>query len=374
MIGTLFDGEIARGRKVSIRLDEAGGALALLDDGTDVARWAFADIRRVGDQAGRDNVVLRLSDHDEARLVVTDPDLLGQLVRLCPDLSKKQRKPGQMRRALKWAGAAVLAVAAIVLVIIPGLADRLAVFIPAEREVALGQHTVNNLRWGLSKSTNRDVQFCGNERGYDALIKLARNLETDDELPYPIRLQVINHPMPNAFAVPGGHVVVFDGLLRRSKSAEEVAAVIAHEFGHVVARDPTRLALRSASSAGIIGLLIGDFTGGAAVLLLTEQVISASYTRSAEEAADAFAHDTLLSAGVSLEPMAQLFDRMALNGPVAEGGLESHLMSHPDLRKRAEAARAANTLSGQDGKTLLTPGEWQDLRQICSTTLEEPVP
>lgn len=374
MIGTLFDGEVARGRKVSIQLDEAERVLSVSEDDAEIARWPFADIRRIGDQAGRDNVVLRLTGQDEARLVVTDPDLLSALVKLCPDLSKRERKPGQLGRAIKWAGAAVLGVTAIVLVIIPGLADRLAVFIPPEREEALGQHTVNNLRWGLAKSAQQDVQFCGNPRGYAALIKLAKRLETDDELPYQVKLQVIDHPMPNAFAVPGGHVVVFDGLLKSAKSPQEVAAVIAHELGHVVARDPTRLALRSASSAGIIGLLIGDFTGGAAVLLLTEQVISASYTRAAEENADAFAHETLLAAGISLEPMAELFDRMALDGPRRGGPIESHLMSHPDLSKRAAAARAANALEGQEGDQILTAEEWRDLRQICATTLEEPVP
>lgn len=374
MIGTLFDGEIARGRKVSIQLDEAGGMLSLFEDGVELVDWPLDEVRRIGDQAGRDNVVLRLTGQSEARLVVTDPDLLGRLVKLCPDLSKRERKPGQLGRAMKWAGAAVVAVAVIVLVIIPGLADRLAVFIPPEREEALGQHTVNNLRWGLAKSANRDVRFCGNPRGFAALIKLAKRLETDDELPYQIKLQVVDHPMPNAFAVPGGHVVVFDGLLKSAKSPQEVAAVIAHEFGHVIARDPTRLALRSASSAGIIGLLIGDFTGGAAVLLLTEQVVSASYTRAAEEEADAFAHETLLAAGISLEPMAELFDRMALDGPRRDGPIKSHLMSHPDLSKRAAAARAANALEGQPGDGILTAEEWQDLRQICATTLEEPVP
>lgn len=395
MIGILFDGEVARGRKVWLELDRVAACLRVSEGDEALDTWPLKDLRAVGDQAGRDNIVLMHDDFGEARLVVTDEDLIADLSELCPDLYKEARPTGQLRRAMIWAGAAVASVALIVLVIIPGLSDRLAPLIPPAREEALGKHTVDNLRWALGKVGGGDVRFCSNEPGRLALLKMGERLATSDELPYPVKLQVVNHPMINAFAVPGGHIVLFSGLIKMAGSPEEVAAVLAHEMGHVVARDPTRLALRSASSAGILSLLIGDFTGGAAALILTEQLVAASYTRAAETDADSFAHRVFQEADLPLEPMAIFFERMGGKSFIkldedadtdvkAEGdtqekaeksvGLSSHLRSHPDLQSRAEAARAQDRHAGKDYEPVLTPEEWISLRQICAETLEEPVP
>ena len=62
---------------------------------------------------------------------------------------------------------------------------------------------------------------------------------------------VRQHKTINAFAVPGGNVVLFEGLLDAARSPEEVAGVLGHEVGHVMNRDPMRLNLRSAGSVGI---------------------------------------------------------------------------------------------------------------------------
>jgi len=371
MKGVLFDGEIARGRKVNLSIDLDRGVLFLQDGEGFETQWMLADIRAVADQVGREKSVFKLGN---ARLVSSEAELLAELSAHNPDLHKTSRKPGQLRRALIWAGAALGAVAVLLFVILPALSDRLAVFIPPEREEALGKSTVENLRWALARAGGRDVKFCSNPKGRAALFKLARRLERDDGMPYPVKLQVIDHPMENAFAVPGGHVVLFEGLIKKAPVPEVVASVLAHEFGHVVARDPTRLALRSASSAGILGLLIGDVTGGAAALLLTEQLLSARYTRDAERAADEYAHKVLAEAGLPLEPMAQFFEKMQRGSSAPDGGLLAHLQSHPDLDARAAAAREADRVGEGAYSPVLTPEEWLDLRQICATTLEEPVP
>jgi predicted Zn-dependent protease len=168
----------------------------------------------------------------------------------------------------------------------------------------------------------------------------------------------------NAFALPGGHVTLLRGLLETAESPEEVAAVLAHEIGHVAHRDPTRLALRSAGSVGVLGLLLGDFAGGLVVLYLSEWLIQASYSRDAEAAADLYAHQMLASAGLPAEPMARFFQRLHDEYGDAEG-LLSHLASHPDLTGRAAAARDADTVAGTGFVPVLTAGEWADLRAIC---------
>lgn len=154
----------------------------------------------------------------------------------------------------------------------------------------------------------------------------------------------------------------FNGLIQAAKSQSEVAAVFAHEMGHVEARDPTRIALRSAGSIGVLGLLFGDFAGGTIVLFLTERLIQADYTREAEAGADVFAHDLLRRTGLPPSGIATFFER--LKGDAEETGLVSHFASHPALGDRIAAAWEA-TPEGFEAEKVLSKQEWRALQRIC---------
>ena len=169
--------------------------------------------------------------------------------------------------------------------------------------------------------------------------------------------------MVNAFALPGGYVVFFRGLIEKAEEPEEVAAVFAHEVGHIAARDPTRIALRSAGSIGVLGLLLGDFAGGAVVLFLAERIIQADYTQEAEGAADTFAHKVLLAADLPPSAIATFFERLDAEND-EDAGLMAHFMTHPALGDRIAAARAAEPADAEF-RPLLTPQEWSALQSIC---------
>ena len=147
-------------------------------------------------------------------------------------------------------------------------------------------------------------------------------------------------------------------------SEAELAGVVAHEIGHVISRDPTRHALRSAGSIGVLGLIFGDFAGGAIVLFVTEQLIEAQYSQGAEAEADVFAHDLMQRADLSPAALAVMFERFrTLAGGDAEGFI-GHFLSHPRLGDRIAAAREA-VPEGFQPRPLLDPGEWRALQGIC---------
>ena len=143
-----------------------------------------------------------------------------------------------------------------------------------------------------------------------------------------------------------------------------MAGVLAHELGHVVNRDPLRITLRTAGSAGILSMILGDFAGGAVVVLVTEQVMQASYTREAEAGADDFAFELLRRAELPTEDMARFFEKLRDQYGDTEGALE-YLASHPNLAGRATAAREAETREEGDFTPVLTAREWEALRAIC---------
>lgn len=361
-----MDGETARVRRVGVTvvgLLEGGKAIRLTVPEGDPVDWPVLDVRRIPDQAAQDCVVYgRAGDHP-ARLIVKDRGLNGDLAAVCPELHRINKTPHLWRRLSMLTAAALASVALIVFVLVPIMADQLATILPTKGEQALGDSTFEQIRKALGRNPEIGVKECNNPDGLAALDEMAARLSVGANLPYDLRLHVLQHRMINAFALPGGHIVLFEGLLKDARSAEEVAGVLGHEMGHLEHRDPTRLALRSAGSVGVLGLLLGDFAGGAAVLFLTEKLIQAQYSQGAEEGADTYSHGLLAATGLPSGPMADFFDRLHVKYG-DDKGLMSHLASHPDSERRSQAARDANTVN-TDFAPVLTEEQWRDLRRIC---------
>ncbi len=359
--GIYTDGETAKVWQVEVHVH--GPDLFVVHDGKVLQQWPLGELRERRDQPRDGVMILSRLGEGLARLTLNDSTAMQALRQACPNLSKSAVNYGQLRQTGLWAGGTVASVLLIVFVIIPALAGQLAGLVPPAREQALGEATIKQIQWVLGMLGDAPVRFCQEPAGVAALESMMARLGAHYAAPYPVRVRVIGHPMENAFAVPGGQIVVFDGLLKGAESPEEVAGVIGHELGHVVHRDPLRLALRSAGTVGILGMVLGDFSGGALALVLTEQLISASYAQDAEAAADEFAYDLLAASGLPSGPMAGFFDRMGavigdLDGPL------SHLASHPQLKARAAAARAADR-AGADFVAALSDAEWRALRDIC---------
>lgn len=354
---TFFDGLSPTPHDVTLGIDEVAGALVFEADGDRYA-WPLDELRELPDQAGGDLFVLRLAGDPLARLVLDNRDLAPRL----PNRTRRVATAHKGRIA-RWAAAAIGSVALIIFVLVPIMADQLARFIPPEGERALGEVTLNQIRTALGPDSVMPVAFCEDPAGTAALDAIRDRLAAGTELPQDLSVHVLDHEMINAFALPGGFVVFFRGLIDAAETPEEIAAVFAHEVGHVVSRDPTRHALRSAGSIGVLGLIFGDFAGGAAVLFLTERLIEARYSQAAEIAADTFAYGMLERADLSPASLGAMFERLrdAAGEPPA---ILTHFMSHPELSERIAEARAA----APDGFTpvpLLDESQFRALKGIC---------
>lgn len=348
-----LDGESAAPTPVVLGVDRARGVLT--GRGVD---WPLAQIREVRDQAGADLLVLRLAGDPVRRLILRD-------LSLRPFLPARLRAAPvtQRGRLLGWAAAALASVALILGVLVPTMADQLAEYIPPEGERALGEVTLAQIREAMDDTGIAPVRVCTDPNGRAALRRIEDRLTAAADLSVPLTVHVLDHEMVNAFALPGGHIVFFRGLIEAAGQPEEVAAVFAHEMGHVVSRDPTRHALRSAGSIGVLGLLFGDFAGGTVVLFLTERLIEARYSQAAEAAADTYAYGVLQRGGISPAALGGMFARMREKAGDAEG-IAVHFLSHPRLEDRIDRARAA-VPTGFRARALLDAEGWAALRGIC---------
>ncbi|MCC3303210.1 M48 family metalloprotease [Sneathiella sp. HT1-7] len=171
----------------------------------------------------------------------------------------------------------------------------------------------------------------------------------------PWRFTILNSPVVNAFALPGGYVYITRGLLALANNEAEVAGVLAHEIGHVTARHGAARQSR-ATGIGLIGALAAVLTGSSVVQELGQQLgglYVAGYSRDQEYEADQLGVKYLGLAGYPREAMADFLKRMdaqteymaALTGNSA-GGSFDFFASHPqtdDRIGRASASAAANS-------------------------------
>ncbi|MGI1664042.1 M48 family metallopeptidase [Palleronia sp. KMU-117] len=359
------DGRTARVQRAEVSLSGEWLAIALPE--APPRQWRLDDLFSPNDQAGDRGLVVSSTDEPLARLYLADADMVRVLRSQAPHLTRRspaRAGAGGTGRIFAWGAAAVASVALILFVMLPVLANQLATLLPARGEKALGDATLAQVRSALAEGAVDGLRVCDAPEGVAALERMRARIVGDRTLPYDLTLTVLDHELVNAFALPGGHIVFFRGLIDAAGDPDEVAAVFAHELGHVVSRDPVRIALRSAGSIGVLGLLFGDFAGGAVVLFLTERLIQASYTREAEAAADAFALAAMAEAGIRPDALATFFE--ALQKDVgAVPGILRHFLSHPDLGDRIVASRNAGATSGRAFTPALDAADWAALGRIC---------
>jgi beta-barrel assembly-enhancing protease len=155
---------------------------------------------------------------------------------------------------------------------------------------------------------------------------------------YPIRVTLVKSNTVNAYALPGGHVVVYTGLLKRIKTPEALAALLAHECTHVNERHSLRSLLRSAASSIAIAVVFGDASGTASILASNADALNRlRYSRSLEEEADSKGMDLLVANGIPADGMKQLMQTLQ-QAEAGNPGMPSFLSSHPLTAERLQAA------------------------------------
>ena len=144
---------------------------------------------------------------------------------------------------------------------------------------------------------------------------------------------------PNAFALPGGSIVMTDELVTLVEGdAAAITGVLGHELGHVKHRDGMRMLLQASAVGVLASAVVGDFNS----LLAAVPVVlgQSAYSRDAERRADAEAVRLLRDAGLSPAVMVGFFEKMAkANGDHTLGiAISSHPADAERIRFFREAA------------------------------------
>ena len=156
---------------------------------------------------------------------------------------------------------------------------------------------------------------------------------------YSYQLHILDHPDPNAFALPGGIITFHSGFFQTATSPEEIAGVLAHEMAHVQLRHSLRQLLKSSAPKFLLSLFIGDQQGFLALAgRSTEILLRQRYSRDFEREADQTAWQYLLAANIDPRGLAMFLEKLAANPKMvrAEKTSFSWLNSHPATAERIE--------------------------------------
>lgn len=269
-----------------------------------------------------DSVVRHGSSGQEIRVQGKEAAALVQEMQA--ELSKpwhRKKNAGFRGRVLLFMTGFLLLLVLLYFMFVPYLSEKIAESVAPETERQLGDAVYDAMQLKSSEDTASSRLL--NE------FFAAMEIET----PYRIRISVINDKTVNAFAVPGGQLVVYSALLDKIRTYPELAALLSHEYTHVARQHATKSIFRKLGSKVFLGLLFGRMGSVTSVLIdHADDVKSLTYSRSLEKEADTEGLNLLMERRIDPEGFPALFRHLKESSP--ESALPEFLLSHPDIDNR----------------------------------------
>jgi predicted Zn-dependent protease len=377
--GSLSDGRTAAAVAVRARLGEAGLEILPAGERRAALVWPYAELQSsVPLKSNAPDVLLSLKPNGSQTLFVANPAFSQELLARASGLSATRQRLLGLRPGIAIV-AIVAALAASVRFLDLHPAQTIARMLPQQTREAMGRSVVAQLTGHMKQ--------CDSGPGRIALDRLASRLVKASGNAAPVRVVMIDWALVNAFATPGGQIIMTRGLVQKAGSPDEVAGVLAHEIGHTIELHPEAGLVRAMGLSAAAQLIFAGTAGTATNigLLLTQL----RYTRVAEREADGHAVRILKQAGISAKGFGDFFERLEpkLTNPAAktdDGKKDERkvslgsrifaseiLRSHPLTTDRLALVRAQPAYASTPA---LSTEDWQALREMCGATVIAPRP
>jgi predicted Zn-dependent protease len=205
------------------------------------------------------------------------------------------------------------------------------VLLPPREEVKLGRE--------MARDVSTELDFHGNDEVQQYVRNLGNTIARGADTPQPIRYTfrvVDDDEQINAFAMPGGYIYIYSGLIKAADNEAELAAVISHEIAHVTERHVAERLVAAYGLQALTNAALGENPGLIKQLVATvgTQGFLLKYSRDHEREADAVGFRYLVRAGYDPMGFVTFFEKIA-GGP----RMPEFMSSHPAPDNRIEAAR-----------------------------------
>jgi beta-barrel assembly-enhancing protease len=203
---------------------------------------------------------------------------------------------------------------------------------------------------------------CDAPEAKKSLHKLTRVLLKDrwDFERQPFTFYLIDSPMVNAGALPGGHIMIFRGIFQKAETQNEFIGVLAHELQHVILRHSMSSLIETGMMAGFWSIILGDFSEVAAISTAqANELLGLRFSRLAEFEADRGALRLLDDAKISRKGFASFWKKSSED----DDEIFPILSTHPPSEERYDLAKIGDPKHRQ--RRILTKKEWVALKTFC---------
>lgn len=216
---------------------------------------------------------------------------------------------------------------------IPFIVRKAVEFVPIEQEISLGKE----ISKGIFAQTPPDSASSALLNRFAAEIDFASH--------YPLHFNVVHDSTVNAFALPGGEIVVYSGIIEKLNHSGQLAALLAHEASHVNYRHSLHGIMDNVLWSAMLALVVGDGGLISAISAQGNEFRSLAYSRDLETQADTAGAGILRRNGIAVRQMLSLLE--VLQQESAHGAsLPEFLQTHPLPESRMEEVKILAELQG----------------------------
>ena len=318
-----FDGQSSRAWvcQIDIRREEI---LIQIDETLEIIVWKLTDL--ISTELTNSTLVLKYGDFPHQTLEISGESALEYYELISKNsLRGKSRLMFHKNKSLTISS---LIIAFVLLcfftywALIPWLGEKATLLVPRKTEIQIGATMAESF-----KQTEKI-----NSTSTKLINQLVDSLQLKES--YPIKITIVNAPTVNAFALPGGHIFVYSGILQKMEHYNELVALLSHEISHVTHQHSLKSLGRSAATSIFISGLFGDISGiSAGILDQANQLKQLRYSRELETEADLEGVNFMIRYKVSPIGMLTLMKILGEESK-SDSELLSYLSTHPGTKER----------------------------------------
>lgn len=222
------------------------------------------------------------------------------------------------------------------------------------------EETLGEELWKIYSRESKEVTDDTVLQAMDSLVSALCRANSIDK--GKIKLHVLENEQVNAFAMPGGHLTVYTGLIKDVKKQEELTGVLGHELAHIELNHVMKRLVREIGMATLVSAATGS--SGTSAAEIAKMLSSKAFDRDQEREADLKAAEYLQNAGISPEHLANFLFSMSLESTAIDGYL-SWLSTHPESKERAEYIIASYDPNSVENQPILKEKTWQQVKAFA---------
>jgi len=325
-IFTYFNGVVAKPNQVKVIVYE--DVLSISDPHLPDPKEVFYRLNSCRYTVIREEIHVYLSQSGTEQLIIPINHPAG--IALQQKISEGH--PGWFRRTYQKRGWWLITVIvaflfAILWLAFRGLPPLLVKLVPVKQEIVWGDQIFQ----AVIEESNIDSNGTELLRSFASEYSLSKK--------YPIQLTLVEDTIANAYAIPGGNIVVHSGLIAALNEPQELFALLSHEATHVNSRHSMQQMMGNLTTGYLLSMIGTNFSDlGSTLVNQAGMLQELSYSRKLEAEADWQGQELMVKNKISPEGMTQLMQSLQASHPNEEIGL-SFLSTHPVTKDRIERSK-----------------------------------